>query len=179
MTQEPKSTVSPPREPGHCPFPGTYALMAQNARLVVHLSVWPAVRSWSTRVLSPPSTLVLPSTSKHSCFGVTDTACCLGAAEPVPAPQDALLVSLSQLFPCPMLDGVQVQSLQSTGLRLAFQQAHWGFTLYCSCMPFLSLLQPPGEGRGPLVPPCAAWCSSCKWEGAQHSPDPPGPGLAS
>lgn len=154
MTQEPKSTVSPPREPGHCPFPGTYALTAQNARLVVHLSL-ASCEELEHQGPVPPRTLVLPSTSEHSCFGVTDTASCLGAAEPVPAPQEALLVSLSQLFPCPMLDGVQVQSLQSIGLPLAFQQAHWVFTLYCRLH---ALSEPPSPSWGGKGTPGPSMC---------------------
>lgn len=110
------------------------------------ISVWPAARSWNTRVLSPPGTLFLPSTSEHSYFGVSDAASCLGAAEPVSAPQDALPVPLSQSFPCPMLDRVQVRSLQSTGLPLAFFSKLTG-ALLCpaGCTP---LSEPPSPSWG-------------------------------
>lgn len=156
MTQEPKST----EPPNHCELSlAPTALMAQKDRLAACLSVWPAGRSWSTRVLSPPGTLFLSSTSQHSCFGVLDTASCLGAAEPVPAPQGALLVPLSRSFRCPMLDGVQVRSLQSTGLSLAFHSlAHRSFAPSCRLHALPESPSPSWGGKGSPDPGPSMCC---------------------
>lgn len=74
--------------------------------------------------------------------------------------------------PAPCWMGSRYDPCRAQGSHLLFSKLTGALLHPAGCMPSRSPLHPPGEGRGPLAPPCAAWCSSCKWDGAQHSPKP-------